>query len=68
MDEREDSNDFVGRTDTIIVFHISGGRKIMPLYPFPGIPGSTWKRKGWNKINAAYVYGGADMTKMRYRS
>jgi LCP family protein required for cell wall assembly len=63
LDEREDSNDFVGRTDTIIVFHISGGQDNNVLISIPRDTRVHLENKGWNKINAAYVYGGADMTK-----
>jgi LCP family protein required for cell wall assembly len=63
LDEREDSNDFIGRTDTIIVFHISGGQGSNVLISIPRDTRVHLDDKGWNKINAAYVYGGADMTK-----
>ena len=63
LDEREDSNDFIGRTDTIIVFHLSGGQENNALISIPRDTRVHLEDKGWNKINAAYVYGGADMTK-----
>ena len=63
LDEREDSNDFVGRTDTIIVFHLSGSGGSNALISIPRDTRVNLEGKGWNKINAAYVYGGADMTK-----
>lgn len=63
LDEREDSNDFEGRTDTIIVFHISEQGEKDVLISIPRDTRVHLDGKGWNKINAAYVYGGADMTK-----
>jgi len=67
LDEREDSNDFIGRTDTIIVFHISGGQENNALISIPRDTRVYLEEKGWNKINAAYVYGGTDMTKTEIR-
>jgi LCP family protein required for cell wall assembly len=63
LDEREDSNDFIGRTDTIIVFHISDWGEKDALISIPRDTRVNLEGRGWNKINAAYVYGGADMTK-----
>jgi len=63
LDEREDSNDFQGRTDTIIVFHISDWGEKDALISIPRDTRVNLEGKGWNKINAAYVYGGAEMTK-----
>jgi LCP family protein required for cell wall assembly len=67
LDEREDSNDFVGRTDTIIILHISGGQENNVLISIPRDTRVHLEDKGWNKINAAYVYGGADMTKFEIK-
>lgn len=67
LDEREDTNDFVGRTDTIIIFHISGGQGSNTLISIPRDTRVHLEGKGWNKINAAYVYGGVDMTKYEIR-
>ena len=63
VDEREDSNDFKGRTDTIIIFHtgISGGKDT--LVSIPRDTRVYLEDYGWNKINAAYVYGGTEMLK-----
>ena len=63
LDEREDSNDFIGRTDTIIVFHISKQGEKDSLISIPRDTRVNLQGHGWNKINAAYVYGGAEMTK-----
>ncbi len=67
LDEREDSNDFTGRTDTIIIFHISGGQGKNSLISIPRDTRVDLEGKGWNKINAAYVYGGVDMTKFEIK-
>ncbi len=63
LDEREDSNSFKGRTDTIIIFHISGQGNNETLISIPRDTRVHLDEKGWNKINAAYVYGGTEMTK-----
>ena len=63
LDEREDSNEFTGRTDTIIIFHISGGEESNALISIPRDTRVHLEGKGWNKINAAYVFGGVEMTK-----
>jgi len=63
LDEREDSNSFKGRTDTIIIFHIPGQGKNETLISIPRDTRVYLDEKGWNKINAAYVYGGTGMTK-----
>lgn len=64
LDERETSNDFVGRTDTIMVLHISGSRGKNTLISIPRDTRVYLEGNGWNKINAAYVYGGVDMTRI----
>ena len=63
LDEREDSNSFNGRTDTIIIFHIPGQGNNETLISIPRDTRVYLDEKGWNKINAAYVYGGTAMTK-----
>ncbi|MFZ3107052.1 MAG: LCP family protein, partial [Candidatus Hydromicrobium sp.] len=63
VDEGEESNDFKGRTDTIIIYHISSWGKKDSLI---SIPRDTWVQLegyGWNKINAAYEFGGDEMIK-----
>ena len=63
VDEREEGNDFKGRTDTIIIYHISSWGKKDSLI---SIPRDTWvqlEEYGWNKINAAYEFGGDEMIK-----
>jgi len=67
LDEREDSNDFIGRTDTIIIFHISSWGEKDSLISIPRDTRVHLEGHGWNKINAAYVYGGAEMTKQEIR-
>ncbi len=64
LDERTDSNEFVGRTDSIIVLHISDSGEKNTLISIPRDTRVHLKDKGWNKINAAYVFGGIDMTKL----
>lgn len=63
LDEREDSNEFQGRTDTIIVFHIAGPGSKDTLISIPRDTRVDLEGKGWNKINAAYVYGGTEMVR-----
>lgn len=63
LDEREESNSFEGRTDTIIIFHMAGWGNKDTLISIPRDTRVYLEEKGWNKINAAYVYGGTDMTK-----
>lgn len=67
LDEREDSNDFIGRTDTIIVFHISNPGEKDSLISIPRDIRVNLKDHGWNKINAAYVYGGTEMIKQEIK-
>jgi polyisoprenyl-teichoic acid--peptidoglycan teichoic acid transferase len=62
LDEREESNEFTGRTDTIIIFHISRRADNNSLISIPRDTRVYLEGKGWNKINAAYVYGGTEMT------
>ncbi len=63
LDDRGESNSFEGRTDTIIIFHLSGQGNNETLISIPRDTRVYLDEKGWNKINAAYVYGGTKMTK-----
>jgi len=63
IDEREESNDFKGRTDTIIIYHINRWGKKDSLISIPRDTRVQLEGYGWNKINAAYVYGGEEMIK-----
>lgn len=63
IDEREERNDFKGRTDTIIIYHISSWGKKDSLISIPRDIRVQLEGYGWNKINAAYVYGGEEMIK-----
>ena len=63
VDEREDSSNFKGRTDTIIVFHIGRWGEKDTLISIPRDTRVYLEGYGWNKINAAYVYGGEKMIK-----
>lgn len=59
IDERENQNKFLGRTDTIIIYHI-GSNGIDALISIPRDTKVEIKNHGTAKINAAYEYGGAD--------
>ncbi|MBN2072637.1 MAG: LCP family protein [Actinobacteria bacterium] len=63
LDEREDSNEFEGRTDTIMVFHIARWGSKDTLISIPRDTRVELEGRGWNKINAAYVYGGTGMVR-----
>lgn len=63
IDEREGSSDFKGRADTIVIFHISSWGKKDSLISIPRDTRVYLEGYGWNKINAAYVYGGEEMIK-----
>jgi LCP family protein required for cell wall assembly len=63
MDEREDSNEFKSLTDTIIIYHISSWGKKDSLISIPRDTRVELEGYGWNKINAAYKYGGDEMIK-----
>ena len=63
IDEREGSEDFKGRTDTIMIYHINDWGKKDLLISVPRDTRVNLDGHGWNKINAAYVYGGEDMLK-----
>ncbi|MBM3699908.1 MAG: LytR family transcriptional regulator [Actinobacteria bacterium] len=63
VDEREDLKEFKGRTDTIMIYHVSGWGKKDVLISIPRDTRVNLEGRGWNKINAAYVYGGEEMLK-----
>ena len=63
VDEREGSSNFEGRTDTIIIFHIGKWGEKDTLISIPRDTRVYLEGHGWNKINAAYVYGGEKMIK-----
>jgi len=63
MDEREESNEFNSLTDTIIIYHISRWGEKDSLISIPRDTRVELEGHGWNKINAAYKYGGAEMIK-----
>jgi len=63
MDEREDSNEFKSLTDTIIIYHVSSWGKKDSLISIPRDIRVQLEGYGWNKINAAYKYGGNEMIK-----
>lgn len=67
LDEREDTNNFTGRTDTIIIFHISSPGEKDSLISIPRDTRVDLDGHGWNKINAAYVYGGTEMIKQEVK-
>lgn len=61
VDEREGSSEFVGRTDTILIFHIGNWGQKDSLISIPRDTRVELEGHGYAKINAAYVYGGQDM-------
>ncbi len=63
VDEREGFKDFKGRTDTILIYHIGSWGKKDVLISVPRDTRVDLEGHGWNKINAAYVYGGEEMLK-----
>jgi len=63
MDEREESNEFNSLTDTIIIYHISSWGEKDSLISIPRDTRVDLEGHGWNKINAAYKYGGDEMIK-----
>ncbi len=63
MDEREESNEFNSLTDTIIIYHISSWGEKDSLISIPRDTRVELEGHGWNKINAAYKYGGDEMIK-----
>src|SRR3990172_7531658 len=63
VDEREGLKNFKGRTDTIIIYHISEWGQKDCLISIPRDTRVNLEGYGWNKINAAYVYGKEKMLK-----
>lgn len=63
MDEREETSNFQGLTDTIIIYHLSGRGKKNYLISIPRDVRVQLEGSGWNKINAAYKAGGSEMIK-----
>jgi LCP family protein required for cell wall assembly len=63
VDARGDLKEFSGRTDTIIILHVSGFGKKDVLISIPRDTRVKLEGHGNAKINAAYVYGGKDMLK-----
>ncbi|MBM3706845.1 MAG: LytR family transcriptional regulator [Actinobacteria bacterium] len=63
IDEKEGTRDFKGRTDTIMILHTGSLGKRDYLISIPRDTRVKLKGHGWNKINAAYVYGGEQMIK-----
>ena len=61
VDVREESNGFKGLTDTIIIYHISSWGKKDSLISIPRDTRVQLEEYGWNKINAAYKFGGEEM-------
>ena len=63
MDEREETTEFNRLTDTIIIYHISSWGKKDSLISIPRDTRVDLEGHGWNKINAAYEYGGGEKIK-----
>jgi len=63
VDEREGLKDFKGRTDTIIIYHLAEWGQKDCLISVPRDTRVNLEGYGWNKINAAYVYGKEEMLK-----
>jgi polyisoprenyl-teichoic acid--peptidoglycan teichoic acid transferase len=63
MDEREQTDDFQSLTDTIIIYHVGSWGKEDYLVSIPRDVRVELDGYGWNKINAAYKYGGQEMIK-----
>jgi len=62
IDEEGEKGEFKGRTDTIIIFSINTDKKTA-LISVPRDTRVNLEGHGFSKINAAYVYGGTQMTK-----
>jgi len=60
IDEREGSEDL---TDTIIIYHLSSWGKKDSLISIPRDIRVQLEGYGWNKINAAYKFGGDEMVR-----
>jgi LCP family protein required for cell wall assembly len=63
IDERDEIENFEGRTDTIMILHIGSLGKKYYLISIPRDTRVKLKGHGYSKINAAYVYGGEEMLK-----
>lgn len=63
VDARDGLKDFKGRTDTIIIYHMAPWGQKDCLISVPRDTRVQLEGHGWNKINAAYVYGGEKMLK-----
>lgn len=61
VDGRGDIKNFKGRTDTIMILHIAPWGKKDLLISIPRDTRVKLPNYGYNKINAAYVYGGEEM-------
>ena len=61
VDERGDVKNFKGRTDTIMILHIAPWGKKDLLISIPRDTRVKLPDHGYNKINAAYVYGGEEL-------
>jgi len=61
IDEREENNEFEGLTDTIIIYHMGSRGSESYLISIPRDVRVNLEGHGWNKINAAYKYGGKEM-------
>ena len=59
VDERDDD---VGRSDTLMVATIDPKKKQVALLSIPRDTRVKIKGNGWDKINAAYAYGGEKLT------
>ncbi len=60
VDDRE-GDEFRGRTDTILILHIAGFGRKDSLISVPRDIRVHLEGHGYNKINAAYVFGGKEM-------
>lgn len=63
IDEREGDSEFKGRTDTIMILNINRWGKQDVIISIPRDTRVYLEGHGWNKINAAYVYGEEEMIK-----
>jgi polyisoprenyl-teichoic acid--peptidoglycan teichoic acid transferase len=63
IDERDPDGEFRGRTDTIIIYHFGRFGKNDTFIAIPRDTRVNLEGHGYNKINAAYVYGGEEMIK-----
>ena len=63
IDERDPDGEFRGRTDTIIIYHFGRLGRSDTLIAIPRDTRVNLEGHGYNKINAAYVFGGEEMIK-----